>query len=443
MPEENKNKKPAVGAIQSPDRDANVNILSGLSSVRENYNTFHEAFRSGAAIQMIVAEMEERIPELQAIMRIVYIPLGYDRQIEGEGAAADFVRAVFANIKNFNEFLEQCMNCLKYGAMHFELVWGKGLPAGDFNRYVISEIRDWSPDRFVYNEKNELCMYSNLAKLEPVNETWKFKTICYRPQFGNLYGSSIYHNLYYVCKFLEVARKMWAIYCERCAGPHTIISGTDEFPLSAIDHDSGETFLKNIKNMTGLITANPIDVRNLEASQNAAMSYRDLISHCEKIISIALTGRPDSLEIVKGSYAKDVSMTGLRQDVELQYIDLLETFINDQIIPVLLSVNFSELSPAEYPKWRIVKPSIADDPTAFIDAIEKAAKMGIEVPISYVTEKLGIPVVQEGDEVLKPPAAAPNPFTKPEEDTEIKFAELEKIRQKLLFSIDMKSLKDE
>jgi phage gp29-like protein len=50
-----------------------------------------------------------------------------------------------------------------------------------------------------------------------------------------------------------------------------------------------------------------------------------------------------------------------------------------------------------------------DDMTAYSDALPKLVSIGVQVPVNYAHEKLGIPKPENGEAILKPPSPPADP----------------------------------
>lgn len=400
MKEEIKN--PKMGAVKG-DRDALINDFYGIQTERENPNSFYGAVTGTQTLQQVVMEMEGYDPILPGIFEIIESILGFKRIIE-EGKdkrITTMVREAFAEAMDYTVF-RHLLHAVKYGFSPIEFEW---YYSG--NRWMWKKVKDWSPSRMTFGAKNEMLRIKDDGTKVPVDEKTKFKVLSYNGKYGNRFGESKYDKLYYHGVFARDNRLWWNIFNERSASPHVVITAEGDASMSPADHEAAVKFIKDMKQHTGLVLDVPAAVTLLQANTAAGKNYDSFITHLNRDKSMLLTGTPAAAEVVKsGSYAKEKVTSLLRDDIRQGYIKQLETFVNDEVIPLLVGVNFgSAVQKQDMPKWRIKVPQVADDGLKFMTTMSMAAKHGAQIPISFINEKLGIPEAQPGEPVLTVPKA--------------------------------------
>jgi phage gp29-like protein len=401
MPEQEDKKelKPKRGAVTAVDRDAMAAETYGLKiSRKENPNDFFGKGRTDC-IQQIVKEMEESDPILPGIFRVVESVLGFPRIIEGKGQVADLIREQFADIENFYIILSHYLDAIKFGFSPVEFVWKQNGPYWWWDK-----ILDWSMSNFEFSENNELMLRLDNGEFRNVDEKTKFKTITWKMKYGNRYGNSDYHKLYYHSLFTSDNFLWWGIFNERFASPHPVISPDSDSSgrFSTEDHNAAVEFLKHMRNMTGLVLDMKAAVELLEAKASSGDNYDKFTMHMNRTKSMLLTGNPETAEVIqRGSLAREKEMTLLRRDIQETYINWLETFVNDVMIRMWLNVNFPNIKREDVPKWRIKVPKRAEDEEKFVNSRIKAAGSGVKIGVGYMGGMLGVPEPEDGEELLQ------------------------------------------
>ncbi len=149
--------------------------------------------------------------------------------------------------------------------------------------------------------------------------------------------------------------------------------------------------------------------------------HERLNSACDTIADILILGQ---------TLTSDVGSSGSRAlgDVHQQVLSVREQAVarfaarvlNSQLAPAFCRLNFGDDSECPY----LVPDIEAEEDTKHVaETLEVARRIGVEIPVAFVHEKLSIPMAKDGEPIL-PPLAAPTPadpgapVSDPAEDTD-------------------------
>lgn len=414
--EKDKKKPPAGEVAEALGETVGDSFMDfGLDT---NPNDFFDSSNSGTIVEQ-VREMDNTDSRLFGLMQTRKLSiLSLKREIIGDGAEADFVRDVFSQIPNFHNTFYQILSAIPCGFSVTELVWGERE-----GRFVLEDLKPRYQGKFGFKD-NELRL---LTKDEPENGIQvhpdKFKVMTFMEEYGNRYGSALYHKVYWDWYFKRNSVQFWSIFTERFITP--IVIATEEGGVGKENKKRIDAFIRNIRAATGVRVPKGVAISLLEASQNGVDSYEKFVNYLNKGQAIAILGQSSSVDDRKvGSYASDkVKENITRGDILGFDILMCETFVNDQIIKPLVEYNFPNVK--ECPKWRICKGRV-EDLELMAKVVETLHKLGVKITTNYIYETFGIPIPDEGEEILEAPQLAP-PAPKEEKFSEV-MANVQKIR---------------
>lgn len=384
-------------------KEGEAYVAKGEDEYEPNPNEF---LGEGEDLTAKVKEMLDKDPKLYGLVltRILAI-LSLDRQIEGEGQEADFVREVFAGVKNFSYILHQLIKSgITCGFGVPELLW-KPLEGG---KWGFKDIKPRNPGKFKFGKENELLLITpDNSDGVKVEEGLYFPVLTFQGEFGNRYGSPLLQKVYHYWNMKLNSVKFWAKFEERLAVPIVVAKkGKNENNKEL--NERLKYFVQNLKSSTGIVVPGDVVLELLEAKQQGVInSFESFLNYLDASMAICILGQTLTSDTNKdgGAYALGQIHEKVRQDILEADIQWLENWMNDLVIKVLVDVNFPNVQ--EYPKWRIVK-SDPVDLKVLLDVVVQLIKSGFEkIPLSWIHETFGIPVPGDNDEVLKLPAAAP------------------------------------
>lgn len=151
-----------------------------------------------------------------------------------------------------------------------------------------------------------------------------------------------------------------------------------------------------------------------EAAKGASDPYMAMIDWCERTQSKAILGQVLSAEAKNTGLGSGVA--NLQGDVlwELTVSDarqLAATLTRELVYP-LLALNQGVTDPRRCPRF-VFDTAVAEDLTAYADALPKLVGVGMKIPARWAHTKLRIPEPEEDEEVLIAPKPPASPFGLP------------------------------
>jgi phage gp29-like protein len=400
-PEDN----PQKGQVKAIERESTWQyFLSGR--VIENPNNF---FSHTGALSNVIEQtnkMDETDPYLAGLIQIRKMTLlAKPREIVGEDSEVkQFVIENFAGITNMHSKLEQMLACLKVGCSMMEMIWH---PVGDKwwivdllsrkqTQFTFKKKKGFQPDGDYQDELRARESTLTDGKKLPPN---KFLVTTFDEQYGNRWGISLYHRLYWYWFIKRNILNFWQIFLENYVTPIVVAKGTvtDDGVSSTLD-----SFIQNIKNRMGIRIPESIALEFVQAKQDGAQTYLDAVAYFDRAMAFLVLGNISVVDNgTSGSYARDrVKDKVTRKDIIGSDIAMLESVINDCMIPPLVDYNFANVT--EYPKFRIIAGEV-EDMEMMAKVIEIMSRLGLPITEKFIYETFGMKQPKEGDELLKVP----------------------------------------
>ena len=168
------------------------------------------------------------------------------------------------------------------------------------------------------------------------------------------------------------------------------------------NREEKDTLKKAIRQLgtdTGVVVSNSTMIEFLEKKVGGIGDYKNFIEFINTETSKAIVGQ--TMTIDQGS---SKSQAEVHSSVEEEKIDfdakmLAATLQKQLIIPFLLN-NFSSIKDvSKIPRIYLNYSKIKQD--TFISVVEQAVKIGVKVPVNYISKKLGIPLARDKEETAK------------------------------------------
>lgn len=400
---------PPVGQVKVVTRDDYSRyFLSG--DVIENPNDF---FGDSAALSDVIEQtdhMDETDPILAGLIQIRKTTLlAMPREIVGdEGPVTDFVRANFRGIKNMHSKIYQMLDCFKVGCSMAEMVWH---PRD--NQWWIADLLLRKQTKFSFKKKkgfqpdgdytDELRAkgdgYRNSGKKLPKN---KFLVTTYDERYGNRWGMSLYHSLYWYWFIKRNILNFWQIFMENYVTPIVVAKGTitDANVAARVD-----AFIQDIKNRMGIRIPDTLALEFIQAEQEGAKTYIDATRYFDKVMNFMILGQVGSLDSgTVGSFARDkVRDNVTRTDIVGCDVSMIESVFNDYMIPPLVDYNFANVT--KYPKYRIVTGQ-ATDVEVMLKVIRLAMELKLPLTEKFIYESFGMKQPEKGEDLIQYPEVA-------------------------------------
>jgi len=395
---------PPKGQVEAAARDTITPFFVG-DDVIENPNEYFLGQSEDDVSDIIaqVARMDETDPYLAGLIQLrKQSLLAMPREIVGEdNEVTDFVRQNFKGITNMHSKLDQMLEALKVGCSITEMIWHPYQ-----NKWWLWDLMSRRQTLFCFKKKtghqkdgnyaDELRLIDNTVtsgmKLPPN----KFVVTTFNQKYENRWGLSLYSNLYWYWFIKRNVINFWQIFLENFVTPIVVVKGTIADPETKAKVDD---FIKNIQQRTGVRIPESLVLELIQAKQEGAETYHDAASYFDKGMCFLVLGQVSSLDSGGvGSYARDkIRDTVTRRDVLGSDVSMMESVINDCIIPPLVNYNFSNVT--EYPKYRFVTGHL-ENMEVMLKVMDLLAKLKLPVTKKVVYEIFGLKQPEKGDDLL-------------------------------------------
>lgn len=398
MADEEKKQKPNTDEIATSSKD--FDIFAGWLGRLENPDPTLRTESQGKGLKLY--DEVDRDPHAGAVLQSRYLSVvGKEWDIlpgeEDESRAqdiADFVKGAFLNT-NFDQARQELLQAILYGFYVGEVIWI--VRGGDI---VPQRIRAKHPRRFSFSMDRDLRLLSpeSMIEGEPVPDR-KFIRFTYGSS-DNPYGKGLGQKLWWPVWFKKNGIKFWLVFLEKFGMPTAVGKYPPGTPppqqaalLDAIDA---------IQNETGVKIPDTMAIDLLEASRSGKVTYETLCEYMDKQCSKAVLGQTATTEGTPGKLGNEDAQNETRQDIVEADAGLLDECLNNSIVRWIVDYNFPGVT--SYPKLKTRTEAEKDlKPLAARDKI-LTKEIGLPVGKKYFYETYGIPVPEEGEDVVTAPA---------------------------------------
>ena len=281
-----------------------------------------------------------------------------------------------------------------FGFSITEVVWEKS--EGDF---FIKNFLDYPAYNFSF-DYNSRCQYDGAGKLTYLDE-FPNNFILYRWGSSRYpYGYPVGRYLYYPCFFKRMGQKYWIKYLEKFAFPTVV--GKYDSAAGIADPNFVDSFLSNIANLkhnSGIVIPADSELDLLEARAKSGGDYEQAMEYLDRGMSLRILGQVKTSEGGVGSLASLKEAQKIERGIADGDAFSIGNNINNSLVRWLVDINFGVQK--FYPKLSLESSKSLLDGENAIDDITKLVKLGVKIPIDYITEGLGIPTAEKGDAVLE------------------------------------------
>ena len=292
---------------------------------------------------------------------------------------------------------------------------GKGFAAVELC-WEVSEGQAWV-EKFDFLEQKRFRFTDRSGILSPVPllisdddpmgvdiPPWRVMMHRYGGKSGHVTRAGIYRICAWWYLFKNYSIKDWVIFCEVYGMPLRL--GKYDSGASDADRSALEVAVRTLgSDAAGIISkATEIEFISGNSGSVSADLYQGMAAFSNKEISKAILGGTLTADVDgKGSYAAANTHNDVRHDLINADARALAATIRDQLIRPFVGFNFGWDTPVPKYKGRFH----AFDPEAHADLLEKLADR-MDIPLSHVREKFGIPTPENGEECLKPKISPQN-----------------------------------
>lgn len=409
-----------VGSVQVRDQ------WSTYPSVRLTPDKLASIFREADAGQMLrqvelFEEMEEKDPVLASLFQTRKLSvqgLEYEIVAASDSAEdkniADHVRENLADL-DLEDAILDLLDAIAKGTAFVEInwandgpdVWALGLEWIHQKRFTYFQLSSswWDPI---------IKLPFLLTKDQPVmgEEVQAFKLIYhrYKARSGFAQRAGLMRTVAYYYLFKNYDIKDWVIFLEKFGQPLRI----GKFTPGAGPEDIKilKEAIQNLGTDAGALISDTtmLDIIEAKTTQASSDLYSRAAEFFNKEYSKAILGQTASIEGTPGRLGNEKAQEEVRTDlIEADAKALAKTLRSQLIWPMVgFNFGFDKLLPK-----LIFQVKESEDLQALSATHKNLVEMGAPIPISFVQKKYGIPAAINGEEILQPPAPAPNPFGQP------------------------------
>ncbi len=366
-----------------------------------------------AAPMQLFEEMEEKDAHLYAVANTRRLALtgldwkvisaadlreGVDRVAADEAAA--YCREVLTDLDGLDEALQHLALATGRNIAMAELVWD--VAGGELRPMRLVPV-DFT--RIVFDETDRPRILTQDAPREGIElPPNKFvvhtpHSVSGHPQRGGLLRVTA---MVYLAK--NLALKDWMIFAEVFGMPVRIA----RYEPSATAEEKRELvrMLETLGSHAVGIFSRAVELQVIEANRGTAgPPYERLIEFLNREMSKAWLGQTLTTDIAgqKGSLAAAQTHESVRQDVRLDDIRKEANTIRRDLLTPLTRLRFGPSAVVPFFQRQFRQPQDPVKTTAVLDAA--VHRLGIDVPLGWAKQILGIPAVQPGEPVLRRAAA--------------------------------------
>lgn len=319
---------------------------------------------------------------------------------------AEFVQDVFDRVEEqggFSTSRKNMFNAQAYGYQPVEILF-QPLEG----RIVITGFRNRDPDRFRFNENDELMYVSQWGTEAEVMPQFKFMKNTWGSD-ETPYGQGLLRELYPLWFFKANGLKDFTRYVEKMGTGWTLAT----YPPGTSDDDKDDLFDMVVKLQSNNAAIVPegtnIDVEQANHTSVAQLFEFILENYVDKKYTLAILEQTTSTETKEGTHAlarfqSKGEQRRIEEDAKWQQAQL------NQVIQTLIDVNFGALPRGEYPQFSYQYEE-HKDLKSLGEAYHSLVKVGIPIKIVDALKECNMPIPedQDEDELLKV-AQAPSPF---------------------------------
>lgn len=311
-------------------------------------------------------------------------------------AAADFFREVLDALP-LQMVMERMLAAPLWGLIGHEAMWER-----DGSRWFVGALPDRPTRRFCFDRDGNprLKTRNNRIYGEEI-PPGKFLFTRYKASAENPYGERLLSKIFWPHLFKTSGWKFWITFMEKFGMPWPVI----EYAPGTTDENVNKMIQVVVTAVQDAVVAVPAGskVQLLEAKGGKGDAHERLVRACENGISKAIVGQTLTTQIgERGSFAASQTHNAVREDIVEMDARMVEASLFE-FGSWHTQLNFAQAVPPIFKLEADAKPQ-----KDWVEVIDKSRAF-LEIPKAWAHGTLGIPMPEEGDDVLGPPAAAVTP----------------------------------
>jgi phage gp29-like protein len=222
------------------------------------------------------------------------------------------------------------------------------------------------------------------------------------------YGKGLGHVLFWPVFFKRQDIGFWLVFADKFGSPTAI----GKYPPGAKKEEQKKLLdaLGAIAQDAGVIVPEGMLIELLEAARTGSIdTYEKLARYMDEQISTTVLG--ETMSTNASSAGLGSGQANVQNDVRVEIAqadaDMLSDTLNATLVRWIVDYN---MPGAGYPTlWRSFEEDDADEINTFSMGLDRLVRLGLEIPKSWVRDRLLIKAPAADEEVLTPPASS-SPF---------------------------------
>lgn len=314
---------------------------------------------------------------------------------------AEFIGDILYNLEDIDDLILDLLDAIGKGFSVAEIMWKY-----QGGCVVPKEIAWVHPKKFRFDDFDQLRLLTEENRTEgillPQN---KFIVHKYKARSGSPTRAGVLRVAVWMYLFKNYSIKDWMAFSEVYGMP--IRLGKYEPGTRQEDKDALIAAVQSIGADAAGVISKDTEIQFVESARSEGLLYDRLIKLCNAEISKAILGQTLTSEPGdSGSYALGKTQSLVRQDLLEADCKALQKTLKRDLIGPLVEFNKGPGHRLPWIKFNYESPEdLVQSSTVY-----KTLIVDMRLPVSqeHIYEKFGIPMPEEGQTVLQPPAAAPS-----------------------------------
>ncbi|MEY9359001.1 phage gp29-like protein [Bradyrhizobium yuanmingense] len=234
---------------------------------------------------------------------------------------------------------------------------------------------------------------------------FKFITTVIRAKSGLPIRSGLSRLVAWAWMFKAFTQRDWTIFSQTFGQPVRV----GKYPAGTTqgDKDTLFTAVANIAGDCAAIIPATMEIEFIESKNVGPGSdlYQKRCDWLDQQVSKAVLGQTATTDAIAGGHAVGQEHRQVQEDIERADAKALSAILNRDLVRPGIDLQFG--AQKAYPRLRIGR-SEDTDVRLTVESATKLVPMGLKVKKTYFNELLGIPVPEDGEELLTAPAQAPS-----------------------------------
>ena len=314
-----------------------------------------------------------------------------------ENKLRDEVEELFYQFSNLEDLIVDCMDAVGHGFSAMEIEWKFNGTHWIPNRFIHR-----SPSWFALDKKDNLLLRTPGNPMGEPLQQFSWLVHYHKSRSSALARNGLFRSLAWLYMFKHYSVHDFAEFLELYGMPIRIgkygAGATKEErqvllrALAGIGHNAAGIMPDSMQ----------VELHNAANASSSSNPFLQMTDWCEKSIARLILGQTltsgadgksstNALGNVHNEVRRDLLVSDVKQ--------LAQTFTKQIILPYLV-INFPDIDPERIPYFQFDTKE-TEDLSLFADSLPKLVSVGMKIPESWARDKLGIPEVDDENDILK------------------------------------------